>query len=269
VNVDVGAARLFVQQSGDGPALLLVHSLSFDGDMWAAQARALHGRYRVLRLDLRGHGRSRGDSAGVSLEDLADDVARVLDALDIHRVGYAGLSLGGMVGMRLCLRHPERVAALALLNTSAEPEPEGVRQMYDQANERSRGGGDNPAVTEMMLGLMFSDEFRNEQPTLVDSYRQKLVERGDPEGLYHVARAVIWRDSILQDLERIAVPSLVVTSSGDRALPAERGVAIAGAIPGCGLLAIDGAGHMTAVEQPDAVTAALSELFDTTVGALP
>ena len=261
MRIRVGNSDLWLEERGEGPALVLVHSLSFDGQMWAAQADALGERMRVVRLDMRGHGRSVTDDDGpIGLDDLADDVALVLDKLGIDTAAYAGLSLGGMIGMRLALRHPQRVHALGLFNTSAEPEPDTIRQAYHQGNENMRGAPSDPAMAAMMLSLMFSDAFRREQPAVVDIYRDKLLSKRDPEALYQVAKSVIWRTSILDELSAITVPTLVVTSDEDRAIPAARGEAIHRAITGSRHLHIEGAGHMTSVEKPNRVTQALREL---------
>jgi pimeloyl-ACP methyl ester carboxylesterase len=260
MQVVLGDAEVFVTSDGSGPPVVLVHSLSFDGDMWAAQRAALSSRHRVITIDLRGHGRTRSQPRAISLEDLADDVAEVLTALGVERAAYVGLSLGGMVGMRLALRHPDRVTALGLLNTSAEPEPDGVRAMYHQANESAHGKGD-AAMAEMMLALMFSDPFRAACPEQIAPYRDKLHQVGDPEMRYQVSKAVIGRDSVLAELHAISVSTLVVTSDLDRAILAARGDAIAKEIKSSRLLSIEGAGHMTAVEKPALVNAALMELL--------
>jgi pimeloyl-ACP methyl ester carboxylesterase len=199
------------------------------------------------------------------LGDLADDLARLLDHLGLERAAYAGLSLGGMVGMRFALRHPERVAALALLNTSAEPEDPTTQKMYHQSNESSRtaasGSPGGKAMAHFMMSLMFSDGFVADNPEQIAPYRARLLEPTDREGLYRVAKAVIWREGILDDLSRLTMPSVVITSSADRAIAPARGKALAQALD-TELIEIEGAGHMTAVERPAEVNAALEQLLE-------
>ena len=114
--------RLFVATTGQGPPLMFGHSLTMDGEMWSAQVAALSDRFTCHCVDLHGHGGSADVVGPYTLDDMADDLARVLDGLGLAQVGYCGLSMGGMVGMRLALRHPTRVASVALMNTTAEPE---------------------------------------------------------------------------------------------------------------------------------------------------
>jgi len=251
-------AVIHVRERGAGPAVMFGHSLGFDGDMWRAQVAALAPRYRTLAIDFRGHGRSVTE-APFDLDDLADDVAAVLDTLAIARVTYCGLSLGGMVGMRFALRYPERVAALALLNTSAEAEPPARRQVFEAYNERARGHADLEGAA-LMMTLMFSREFLIAQPQVTAPYREKLMRQDGGDGRYHAARAVLARSHILGELAAIQVPTLVIGSTGDTAVPAVHAQAIAEAIPNATLRILDG-GHMSAVEQAGEGTKALVELL--------
>ena len=260
MKVDLGACRMNVRESGSGPVLLLGHSLTFDGSMWDAQREALSDRARVIAVDLRGHGGTEWpDPEDVTLDALADDLARLCDALSIARVTYAGLSLGGMVGMRFARRHPDRVSALGLFNTSAEPEPQ--RPIFHQFNEASRGQKGNAQTAGFVLAMQFSRGFLDANPETEATYLSKIVDPPDPDGLYHVAKAVIWRQDIRESLDALDVPTLVVTSEGDTAIAPVHGRRLAEAIPGARLVTLEGCGHMTAVERPERVSALLAELL--------
>jgi len=114
-------------------------------------------------------------------------------------------------------------------------------------------------MADFMMSLMFSDAFL-QSGAATAPYREKLLTPTHSEGLYQVAKAVIWRESIVEAVPRIDVPSIVITASEDRAIPPARGRALAKALDS-ELLALEGAGHMTAVERPDAVNAALERLL--------
>ncbi len=96
--VEIGSCGLQILEAGEGPALIFVHGLTFDHHMWAAQVAALQDRFRVITLDLRGHGETRWNAGEVTIGDLADDIAHLLDALGLENAAYCGLSIGGMVG---------------------------------------------------------------------------------------------------------------------------------------------------------------------------
>lgn len=260
--IDIGdGCRLFIREEGKGFPIVLGHSLTFDHEMWEHQLARLAQKYRVIGVDFRGHGKTSNPYGEITLDTLADDLARLVDHLQVERVGYCGLSMGGMVGMRLALRHPAKIAALALLNTTAEAEPDEVRVMYDKVNESSRFGEPNEATIAFVLQLMFSESFRQSHPEVTSKFHHKL-RHPNQEGTYWVARAVIHRESILDAIARIAAPTLVVVSDADNAVPSIYGENIAKQIPGASLERIRGSGHMTAVERADEVTSLLEAFFN-------
>jgi len=251
---------LRIQDQGQGIPILFGHSLTFDSTMWNAQAPVLSERFRVLRIDLHGHGGSGAPAREFTLEDMADDIAACLDDLGIDRVGYVGHSMGGMVGMRFALRHGDRVAALALMNTSAEPDPDSVRDLFHKVNEGSRGKPSNPQTVQFVLSLMFSHAFMSAQPEAVKPYERMLYEPPDPDGVYRAAHAVIWRSNVLPDLNAITAPTLVITSGQDNSTPAHQGEAIV-RVMGAEHHHLADAGHLSPVEAPAVVSEQLATHF--------
>ena len=260
--IDVGGYSILVYEQGEGPTLVFAHSLTFDSAMWQSVADQLSGRFHVVRIDLPGHGGSGTPGEVFTLEDIADDVDKVLGVMGIEGAVWAGHSMGGMVGMRLAIRHPSRLRAMALLNTSAEAEIEGARDMFHYVNERSRGKPSDKATVDFVLQLMFSARFLASEPERVAPYRKLLFEPPDAEGTYRAARAVIWRDSVLDQLAAVDMPTLVVTGNGDTAVPASFGETIAAAICGSRLLALDDCGHLSPEERPVEVARALTTFFE-------
>jgi pimeloyl-ACP methyl ester carboxylesterase len=258
--IERGPSLTCVRDHGNGPCMVFGHSLGFDGEMWEAQVDSLAGICRTLSFDFRGQGRST-TIGPFSLEDLADDVVHVLDVLDIDRAIFCGLSQGGMVGMRIALRHPERIAGLALLNTTAEAEDPARRELFEAYNEQMRGRTSaDPQHVAMLMSLMFSRGFLSGRPAVASRFRDKLSAQGG-DGLYYATRAVLERTDILKEIAAIAVPTLVIGSTEDTAVPPVHARAIASAITGAGLKLLEG-GHMSAVEQTPAVNLALVELLD-------
>jgi len=253
--------HLIVQEQGQGPALLFCHSLTFDSSMFNAQAASLAAHFRVIRLDLHGHGASGHPLADYSLEQMASDIPAVLDHLGIERCGYVGHSMGGMVGMRFALAHPDRVQRIALLNTSAAEQEQPLRDIFHQVNEDSRGKPTNHATVDFVLGLMFSEGFISAQPDTVAPFREMLANPPEGDGIYFAAKAVIWRTSVLDQLEHIDMPTLVLTSDIDTSVPAGHSRDIATRVPAAELVELSGSGHLTPVERAQEVTSMLHRHF--------
>jgi 3-oxoadipate enol-lactonase len=259
--IESGSASLNVIDQGAGDPVILLHSLTFHSGIWDAQAEALAEHHRVLRVDLRGHGGTRWPAPhDITLEDMADDVAIVMDVLDLPPAVVGGLSLGGMVALRVAARRPERVRGLALLSTSAEVEPAALREFYHRVNVNSRGKPSDESTVALILALMFSTVFRETAPETVGRWRDLLMDPPDPEGVYFAGEAVFARGDVLDAARGLDIPALVMLAAADAAFPAEKGEALAAALPQARLVRLDGCGHMSSIEQPDAVTVALAEL---------
>jgi 3-oxoadipate enol-lactonase len=253
--------RLFYEEHGETregkPAVVLLHGLLFDGGMWRDQLAPLAALGRVLVVDGPGHGKSEVPPR-FSLDDHAAALVDALDALGAPRAVVCGLSWGGMVGMRLALREPSRVAGLALLDTSAEAE-ELVRRVRYRAfiAMHRRVGLPYGLFARQIAPLMFAPQTLAERPELaLSTYRR--INGFDREGVARAALAVVVeRTSVLPQLGAIGVPTLVLSGSEDRATPPARAESIAKAIGGATLAIVQGAGHMSTLEAPSAVNAEL------------
>jgi len=258
-------ARIGYEVAGEGPAVVLGHSLLCDGRMWDAVAPVLARRYRVINIDARGHRASTwpgspgspGSPGPFTLDDLAEDWRAILDAERVDRAALCGLSMGGMTAMRLALAAPERVAALALLDTSADAEAAVKRLQYRLLAEIFKAFGNLAGPLEAPLRrIMFGVSTRADKPGVVARELGRMREQ-DARQIYHATRAVFDRPSIFGRLGAIRCPTLVMVGEEDVATPPDRARRIAGAIPGARLEVIPRAGHLTTVEQPEAVTAIL------------
>ena len=233
----------------DAPVLVLSPSLGSTWEMWDAQAGVLAVRFRVLRYDPRGHGRSPVPPAPYEIADLADDVVRLLDRHDVETAHFCGLSLGGMTGMALAAAHPERVARLVLCCTSARlgpPEAWAERA----ATVRREGTG---AIAEAVVSRWVTPGFAVEHPDLVRRLRAMVA--ATPDGGYAACCGAIERMDLREALPRIGAPTLVVAGREDPATPPEQAQRIAEGIPGARVEVLSPAAHLANVEQPDALTA--------------
>jgi 3-oxoadipate enol-lactonase len=224
--------------------------------MWRHQVEPLAALGRVIVLDGPGHGKSEVPPP-FSLEDNADAMLDAFGELAIDRAVMVGLSWGGMVGMRLSLQHPQRVQALALLDTSAEAEERARLIKYRlMVSFTRRFGFPKGFADQQIVPLYFTENTYATQPELVERF-VRTVNGFPRDGLARAALAVVKRRDILPRLGAIRAPTLVLCGREDRATEPVHSEHIARSIAGAKLVMIEGAGHISALEQPKAVNEAL------------
>jgi len=246
-----------VREMGDGPPIILLHGYPLDGAMWSGVARALSPRFRVLKPDLPGRGETPAPSEG-RLTDYADFVATLLEGLPAP-AGLAGFSMGGYVALELARRRPERLRALALVDTRASADDEGGRARRDEAIATVRASGVAAIAEAMRPRLLSPASLANRD--LVERL-DRIMTRQRPETVEGDLIAMRDRPDARAGLEDIGIPTLVVVGEGDTLTPPADSEAMAAAIPGARLVRIGGAGHLTPMERPGAVAAALGDFFD-------
>jgi len=239
------------------PCIVLLHGLLFDGGMWDACVGPLAELGRVVVIDGPGHGKSEVPPT-FTLEDHAEALLDVFRELKIGRAVLVGLSWGGMLAMRVAIAHPTHVAAMALLDTSAEAEGLVEKIKYRAMVSMSRRLGLPRALVKREIApLMFGPRTLRERPGLVDEVSRRVNEFSR-EGTARASLAVVvHRKSVLDKLPALQIPTLVVCGRDDAATVPARSEAIVAAIKGSRLVWIEESGHMSVLEQPDAVNAAL------------
>ncbi|MDP9484233.1 MAG: 3-oxoadipate enol-lactonase [Actinomycetota bacterium] len=242
----------------DAPALVMASSLGTTMSMWDAQSPALSERFRLVRFDARGHGASPVPSGPYTMDDLGGDVLALMDRIGVERFSFAGLSIGGMVGMRLASEAPGRVEGLILLCTSARFDPPDAWQSRAEA---VRAGGVG-AVADAVLERWFTPAFRKERPEVVE-WASRMLRATPPEGYAGCCEAI--RDADLTPrLGRITAPTLVIAGADDPAAPVEKAEAIRDDIPDARLRMIERAAHIANVERPEEVTAEMLAHLEST-----
>jgi len=239
----------------DAPVVVLANSLGANRGMWDPQVPALAERYRVVTYDMRGHGASPAPAGPYTLDDLVDDLVALLDRVGAERAHVAGLSLGGMVGLRLAAREPARVHRLAVLCTSAKTDPQGF---LDRA-AAVRANGTAP-IAPAVVSRWLTPPYAAEHPDLV-ARLEAMIVGCDDEGYAACAEVVAGID-LRDDLARITAPTLVIGGGEDQALPPEHQRAIAERIPGAELQILSPGAHLVNLEQPLQVTGLLLGHFD-------
>jgi 3-oxoadipate enol-lactonase len=237
----------------DGPVLVLSNALGVTLEMWDEQVSELSAHFRVLRYDYRGHGDSPVPSGPYSIQDLGNDVLALLDGLELERVAFAGLSLGGMVGMWVAGNAPERIERLALCCTSARF---GSREMWLERVAAVRTGG-MQAVADQVLARWFTANFRTAKPEAVARIKQMFLST--PPDAYAAFCEALADLDMSEVLARIQAPTLVIAGAEDPASPLEDGRAIERAMSGARLEVLPRAAHLANIEQPHAFTQALLE----------
>jgi 3-oxoadipate enol-lactonase len=250
-----------VREMGSGPPVVLIHGYPLDGAMWSGVSRALMSRFRVVKPDLPGRGDTVAPSAG-SMEDYADFLEAILQALETP-AGLAGFSMGGYAALALARRRPEKLAALALVDTRAQPDDEAGRAKRDEAIATARSGGVQP-IADAMIGKLLSPASLGNRD-LVERVR-RIMLRQTPETVAGDLAAMRDRADARPALSGIAVPTLVVVGAEDALTPPADAEAMAAAIPGARLATIPGAGHLAPMERPGAVAAALGDFFAAALG---
>jgi 3-oxoadipate enol-lactonase len=250
-------ARIHYEIEGpeDGPVLLLSNSLGTDLGMWSPQIPSLAARYRVLRYDSRGHGRSEAPEGPYTIDMLSQDAVAVLDAAGAERALFCGLSKGGMVGQWLGVNAPDRVGRLVLANTAAFI---GAPEVWNQRIETVRAQG-MAAIVPGVIDRWFTKPFQERAPDSVARIRDMLLAT-DPEGYAACCAAVRDMDQ-RQAIGAIRVPTLVIAGRHDLATSPEQGRLIADTIPGARFLELDAA-HLSNIEAEAAFTRALLEFLD-------
>ena len=241
-------AALHVEDSGgSGEAVVLAHAIGCDTRMWEDVAPRLASRYRVLRLDARGHGKSPVTARPYSLAGLAADFAAALDRRNVRRAHWVGLSMGGMIGQAFALRHGDRLGRLVLANTTSSYGPEG-RPNWDKRIQLVERGG-LAAIRDMVEQRYFSDDFRRDHPHAVAKVMGRFMETS-AEGYLGCCDAIADLD-FSRDLARIGHRTLVIAGDQDVGTPPAMSEAIVAKIPGSRLVIMKGAAHLSAAEKPE------------------
>jgi len=239
----------------DAPPLLFCNSIGTSTAMWNAQVAALAGRFRVIRHDARGHGRSGAPEGYYSIEQLARDAVTVLDAARVGRAHVCGLSLGGVVAQRMALDYPHRLDRLILANTASRigTEDGGAQRIAAVEN------GGMAAIADMAISRFFSPHFIARRPDAVAPIQAALLStsaRG-----YVGACAALRDTDLTETLKTITLPTLVIGGTLDVSTPPDQTQALAEALNGARHVVLEAA-HLSNIEQPDEFSFTLASFLD-------
>ncbi|MEH2509849.1 3-oxoadipate enol-lactonase [Nitrobacteraceae bacterium AZCC 1564] len=250
--IDADGCLLNVSVEGreSGPTIMLSNSLGTTMQMWEPQMAALTKLFRVVRYDRRGHGKSGAPAGPYSMERFGNDVLAILDDLNIEKVHWCGVSMGGMVGQWLGANAPERVGKLILANTTCYyADPTNWLNRIKAVNESGLA-----AIADTVIAAWLTADFREREPQITARLKQMLLD-SPAQGYVACCEALSKLDQ--RDLlPRITAPTLVIAGRHDAATPVEAGEFIRSRIPGASMTLLDAA-HISNVEQSHSFTEAV------------
>ncbi len=235
------------------PWITFANSLVTSLEMWNAQAQMLSGRYRILRYDMRGHGRSATPPPPYSIADLASDAVALWDALGVDRSHWVGLSLGGMVGIHMAALHPARMRSLVASDCRADAN-EAYANVFMQRIKATREQG-MAGMVEPTLQRFFTPSFAASNASKIEQFRAMIRDTpadghvGCCEAIRELAEGA--------NLSKLRVPTMFIGGEHDIGAPPEIMRAMHAATPGSKYVMIEGAGHISNVEKPGAFLAAI------------
>lgn len=256
-DVEANGIRLHCRFDGNpaAPVMVLCNSIAMDLQMWEPQIPPFSARFRVLRYDARGHGRSEVPRGAYTLEQLGTDVIALLDALGIDRAYLCGLSLGGLTSLWIAARHPDRVERAAFASTGARI---GTRELWEARAEMVRTGG-LASLRDLQVSRFFTASFQRRHPDAVRRAMRAFRSMSE-EG--YIGACLALRDADLRAMvPEIRVPSLVVVGREDVATPPSDARWLHEHLPGSELVVLDGASHLCNIERPSQFAEAVLAFF--------
>ncbi|HTG95506.1 MAG TPA: alpha/beta fold hydrolase [Pyrinomonadaceae bacterium] len=245
--------------TGSGPAVVLIHGYPFNRSMWAEQVSALADSYRVVTLDLRGHGESESSTGASTMKLMAQDVAALMDELQIDRAVIGGLSMGGYVTLAFYQLFAERVEKLLLADTRAQADTEEAKATRGDQVQQIQADGMTGIVTAMLPKLL-SPETVSKQPEIVKRVRDMMMHTS-PEGAIGALRGMAEREDQTERLSQINVPALIVVGKEDPITPVADSQKMHERIAGSQLVVIENASHVSNIEQSEQFNRALREFL--------
>ncbi len=266
--IEVNGVQVNIEDTGappglpDAPTLVLGHGLLFSTTMWRHQVESLRSTYRCVSVDWRGQGAT-PPAGDFDMDTLYGDLVGVIEHLDVGPVHYAGLSMGGFVGQRLAARRPDLVRSLILIDTSAGPEDPDKVKKYRLLGAVFGLLGFKPLVGQV-APIMFTPAFLQtpQGKEVLRIWTSELV-RQQRRGVKKAVLGVVDRQPVLGELDSIKAPTLVIVGTEDPATPVAKAEVIAAAIPDARLEKVDGVGHVSSLERPNAISALMADFLAT------
>ena len=256
----INGINLAYTDQGQGLPVVFVHAFPFSRAMWTPQVEALAGSFRVIAVDLRGHGESDAPLWRYTLEQFADDLRGLLDHLNIPQAVFVGLSMGGYTLFAFYRKYPDRVKGLVLADTRAQADTEeGRTGRFNMAQTAYRQGAS--AIAKLMMPILLSPASQQGRPELVRQVRG-IIGRTEISGIAGDLMAMAERPDSTPLLKAIACPTLVIVGELDIGTPPADARIMAEGIRGARLEVILGAAHLANLEEHEAFNRAVRSFLE-------
>ncbi len=268
-NITVNNADIYYEDSAPNdtvkPVLVFAHGLLWSTRMYDKQVAYFQKDYRCIAFDFRGQGQSEITKDGYDMDTLTEDAIALIDALNIDKCHFIGLSMGGFVAQRIAIKYPERLLSLILLETSADPEAPDNVPKYRKLVTAIRWLG-MKRVSKKVMPIMFGSTFLTDKSRKAECKEWlKMLESNHKTGVTKATEGVIERKGVYEELGKINTPTLIVVGDEDAATPYPKAERIHFAIAGSKFAVIKGAGHTATVEEPEQVNTVISKFLDSCV----
>jgi 3-oxoadipate enol-lactonase len=256
--VQINDLQIAYTDTGIGRPVVLIHGYPFNRSLWNEQVAALSNSYRVIAPDLRGFGDS--DAADTAtMNQLAHDIALILDHLEIPRAAIGGLSMGGYVALAFYKQFRSRVRALVLADTRAPADTEEAKQTRAQQAEKALAEG-MAGIADAMLPKLLTPETVSKHPEVVKRVRDMMLKT-KPQGAAAALRGMADREDQTELLEKISVPTLILVGADDTLTPVADSQKMHEAIAGSRLVVLEKAAHVSNLEQTTQFNQALLDFL--------
>ncbi|HET9479349.1 MAG TPA: alpha/beta hydrolase [Pyrinomonadaceae bacterium] len=235
--------------TGLGLPVVLLHGYPFNRSLWSEQVNALSNSYRVITPDLRGLGETDATQGPATMNQMAQDVAALMDQLEISRAAVGGLSMGGYVALAFYKQFPSRVRALVLADTRAQADTEEGKQTRFQQAEKARAEG-MAGIADSMLPKLLTPETVSKRPEVVKRVRDMMLKT-KPEGAAGALLGMAERDDQTPLLSQISCPTLIMVGQEDPITPVQDSEKMHREIAGSRLVVIENAAHVSNLERTE------------------
>jgi len=249
------------RDGGSGIPVIFLHAFPLDQTMWDGQIDALQEHCRAITLDLRGFGQSQQPSGSYSVDDMAADVRALMMRVGIQRAVLVGLSMGGYVALAFYRNYPQAVTTMVLADTRASADSQEGRERRMISAEKAEREGSR-AIADDMLPLLLGRTSHETRPEVVKRV-QAMIEGNRPNGIASAQRAMAERRDSTSILRGIDIPVLIIVGLEDSLTNVDEAESMRSMITTSRLRIIEGAGHLSALEQPEAFNASLIDFVST------
>jgi pimeloyl-ACP methyl ester carboxylesterase len=261
MKIEINKINFDYRDEGAGIPVIFVHAFPLNQTMWDEQLDALKRHCRVITMDLRGFGKSDMPDSACSMDQMASDVRGLMHALDIDRAVLAGLSMGGYVSLAFYRNYPEAVRGLVLADTRATADTTEARERRFKSAEKAEREGAR-AIADDMIPLLLGRSTVESRPGIVQRVRA-MIEANSPRAIAAAQRGMAERRDSMDILAGIDLPTLILVGSEDTLTPAADAQAMGARIHGSRMQVIEGAGHLSNLEQPAQFNSIVIEFLET------